>query len=1040
MKKYIYTVLISLFGLASYAQLGSWESSIEKTFAEAKELYSKHLYNPAKTRFNEVINSNPPTKHTRVLEESYYHRAMCALFLMNKDAEELLEEFVLLYPASPYEQKAAFIAADYYFNKRSYRKAKEWFNKIDRKDLKGEEKSEYYFKLGYAQLKSGEDENAELSFYTVKEQENNYGASAKYYYAHMAYEKNNYVTALENFEPLLDNESFGPVVPYYLAQIYYKKEDFDKLIEYGEPLLARATQSRKPEIARLLGEAYLTKKDYKQAAKYLEYYRDNGGAMHREENYSLGFSYYKIQQYENAIQAFNKIAGATNDLGQNAYYHLADCYLKTGNKQEALSAFKAATESGENARIKEDAMFNYAKLNYELASPYGNAIKAFQDFLNEYPNTVKKSDANRYLANLYLTTKDYENALEAISNTGLKSNDMQEAYQKVSYFRGVQLFNSVQFKPAFQLFDQSLKFKINPTYTALAHFWKAEILYKEKNYKQSLVELNSFESTPGSYSISEFADARYSKAYCYFMLQDYANAITSFRLYKENKNAQPKKIKDCDLRLGDASFMLSKYGSAVKSYSQYLSYNPTDADYALFQKALCQGLNGQRSEKISTLNKLVTEYPQSKYAVSGKYEQGATYLLMDKNEEALTVFKDFVQSYPQSKHTRRAWLNIGVIYRNTNQNEQAISTFKKVVAEYPATPEAMEAIAFNRLIYSELNRVNEYVEWVEGVGFADIKRASLDSTMYSAAFDFYSAGDCKETMTAMDSYVNKFPDGIFMVPANFYLGECAYKANLDEKAEAALERVINEPRSEFTERSISMLATINYASKDYARALYFYEQLLDFSEETSELAKARIGAMRCAVALDNPQKALKFAEIILTDERLESEIESEARVVRARCYWTLEELSNAHQAYEEVKQKTKGESQAEAAYFISKIQNINSEYDKSNETIFWMIDNLPSYQKWRFKALLVMANNYLNLEDVFQANYTLDFIIEENYDAEIVAEAQALKDQIKQMQEEERNELEKREEQMNEEIIEIDESSEAMEEQEELENEGERKE
>ena len=201
MKKYLLALLLVLFAFVSFAQQSEWESSIQQTFDEAKELYNKQLYNPAKSKFEQVLKSNI-SRHTRWAEESSYYRAMCALFLLNKDAEQLLEEFTLLYPTSPYEQKASFAAADYYFNKRNYKKAEEWFERVDRNSLNGESKAEYYFKLGYSQLMSKQREEAKLSFYQVKDSEAKYGASAKYYYAHIAYEDSNYVTALENFQPL----------------------------------------------------------------------------------------------------------------------------------------------------------------------------------------------------------------------------------------------------------------------------------------------------------------------------------------------------------------------------------------------------------------------------------------------------------------------------------------------------------------------------------------------------------------------------------------------------------------------------------------------------------------------------------------------------------------------------------------------------------------------------------------------------------------------------------------------------------------------
>lgn len=1021
MKKILLALLAVFCVQLAVAQQGEWERSVQKLFDDALFLYEKRLFNPARTKFEEVLNSGI-TPHTRLAEESSYYRAMCALYLYNKDAEALLDDFVLSYPASPLEHKAALNAADYYFNKRSYSKAKEWYDKVDKRSLKGEAKSEYWFKKGYCLYMTNEKENAKLSFQSVKDEPGHYGPSAKYYYAHMAYEEGNYVTAIQNFQPLLDDPSFGPVVPYYMAQIYYKRQEFDELIKYGEPLLEKATEKRKPEIAKLLGEAYLRKVDYAKSAEYLEFYRDNDGKMTSEDHYSLGFSYYKMGRYVEAIPELNKITGAAADLAQNGYYHLGDCYLKTDNKSDALSAFKAASEQGTNEKIKEDAFFNYAKLNYEMANPYGSAIDAFQGFLTKYPNSVKKEDANRYLANLYLTTKDYENALIAINNTGLDSKDMREAYQKVSYFRAVQLYNATKLDEARKMFAKSLQYPANQTYVALVHYWTAESYYKQENYKAALASISAFETTPGSYNLSEQAEARYTKAYCQLMLEDYASSTSTFRLFVDSKNANPRKKQDAELRLGDAYFMQRKYGQAVTFYTKYLAYNPTDADYALFQKALCQGLDGQRNDKIATLDKLIKQYPQSKFAVDGRYEQGATLLAMDKNAEALDVFQRFVKDYPQSRHTRRAFLNIGLIYRNTDQYDKSLEVFKKIVADYPATPEANEAIGFARLVYAKQNKVDEYVDWVETISFANVKRASLDSSSFSTAFDFYSLANCTEAIKAFNGYLKKFPDGLFATQSSYYLGECAYGEHQDDIAEQALKRVVNEPRSEYTERSIAMLASINYGKPNYQEALNYYEQLLSFSEEIDQLRKARLGAMRCAVKLNVPTKALQYAEIILADERTEPETKSEALLVRARSYWKTEDYNRAHQAYDEIKKKAKGEPQAEACYYISSIQNKRGEFKESNETIFWMIDNLPSYQAWRFKSLLVMADNYYRLDDIFQANYTLDFIIEANYSPEIVAAARQMKEDIRRAQDDAESQRAKQQEQLNETVIEVEET------------------
>ena len=74
--------------------------------------------------------------------------------------------------------------------------------------------------------------------------------------------------------------------------------------------------------------------------------------------------------------------------------------------------------------------------------------------------------------------------------------------------------------------------------------------------------------------------------------------------------------------------------------------------------------------------------------------------------------------------------------------------------------------------------------------------------------------------------------------------------------------------------------------------------------------------------------------------------------------------------------------------------NFEKNYLGSNEEIFWLIDNLPGQAKWRYKALLILAKNYAGLEDNFQAIYTLDFIISENYSEDLTNDALKLKNEI----------------------------------------------
>jgi len=67
----------------------------------------------------------------------------------------------------------------------------------------------------------------------------------------------------------------------------------------------------------------------------------------------LGYTYYQQKDYENAISQFNKIIDGEDFVAQNAYYHLGESYMKTDKKQQALNAFKNASEMDFDKKFKK---------------------------------------------------------------------------------------------------------------------------------------------------------------------------------------------------------------------------------------------------------------------------------------------------------------------------------------------------------------------------------------------------------------------------------------------------------------------------------------------------------------------------------------------------------------------------------------------------------------------------------------------------------------------------------------------------------------
>jgi tetratricopeptide (TPR) repeat protein len=776
--------------------------------------------------------------------------------------------------------------------------------------------------------------------------------------------------------------------------LYYLQGKYEQVISYAPALLDSANTKRGPEIARVLGESYYRLGKYTEAIPLLKKYEKGVGKLPRADQYELGYAFYKVKDYDEAVNYFTGVTNVSDSLVQNAYYHLGDCYLKLNNKQNARNAFSEASKLDFDKSIQEDALYSYAKLCYELAyNPYNEAIKAFQLYIRNYPNSARIDEAYTYLVNVFTTTRNYKGAIEAIEAVKVPTPELKQAHQKVAYFRGVDLFNNAEYAEAIKMFDKATTYRFDKNIIAQAIYWKAESFFRLGKYDQAIEFYVDYMSEPGAIGKMELSDANYNVGYSYYKLKDYNNSNMWFRKFVTFKpQADAKKINDAYNRIGDGYFMSRDFANAADYYDQAYRMKQMNPDYSLLQKGLANGVLKKYPAKISDLQTLISSYPKSVYISQAKFELALTYEKDNQNDLALSSYKKFLDEYPNSGYINSVLSKVGLIYFRKNDDENALVYFDKLITRSPKSDEAKAAINNVKQIYSAKGKVQELESYLASKG-AVIPKGELDSLSFIAGRNHYESGDYKAAISDFNNYIAKFPDGFYILPATAMKADADDREGNTDAALAGYSYVLGKNKSEYTEQSLYRGAEISYKKQNYAQSMDWFKQLEQLAADPKTLSASRIGLMRSNYQLKNYQEAIDYAGKVLSLENPSKELKNEAHYYIAQSYMAMQKYDDAFAEFKALSNTAKNEMGAEAGYNVAYIYYLKNEYKQSQKAIFDFIGE-SDYEYWASKAFILLADTYVALKDNFQAKTTLKTVIGDSKTPELIKTAQEKLDKI----------------------------------------------
>jgi TolA-binding protein len=514
--------------------------------------------------------------------------------------------------------------------------------------------------------------------------------------------------------------------------------------------------------------------------------------------------------------------------------------------------------------LKMYAEFYYGFCSYKLKKP--NTERLFLNFINNYHETNLRSKAHFYLGNHYFENNKTKEAIEQYEKLNVmdlekserieyrfnlgyayfKRKDFDSAkpmfkeiknvqgkfFEPANYYYGFISFYEEDYREAeasFELLkDSKLYGKVVPYYLTQIYFMRGDF-QKVINYTAPLL------SDP---ELENYEEVSHIAGQAYFELQQYKEAVPLLKRYID----QAKQVSSEEMyQLAYAQYKIQDYTNAIKSFKQLNIVEDSLGQSAMYALADCYLKTGnkpmardafQKAARLS-FDKIIEEVASFMYAKLS--------LELDFTNIAINALIAFIDKYPNSIYKTEATELLSTSLLVTRNYAKAIEILEKANVQTPTAARTYQAVTLYRAV--ELFNDMKYDEALVLVN-KSLQR-NLDSDIYALAMFLkgnilfekqnYAAAitefaKFKQTnvknISAME-WATKDIANYYIAYSNFKLKNYAEASTYFEETIQALQKTTNEREKRILRDAYLRNADCLFMTRNYTRALRHYDEVIN---------------------------------------------------------------------------------------------------------------------------------------------------------------------------------------------------------------------
>ncbi|MDX2286339.1 MAG: tetratricopeptide repeat protein [Bacteroidia bacterium] len=993
------------------AQLSPYQPHLQ-LYYDALELYEKQKYGAAADlaeRFIQAEHQQRSSEHNDLYANARYLQAMSAYYLERQDAVQVMEHYLLEFSENSKAPLVQFHLGKYFFAKRKYRDAAPpLLEAYQSRGLPQDKADEAVYLVAYSYFMNDNLPLATRFFEVAASRTNPWQEDARYYRSVILYQQKDYPNAYTAFKELEKSPKYGKEIKVYLANTLLKLKRYDELYVLAEEFIATASrpQGKESQVFYVVANASFERNDYPRTIEYYQQFVKARGKMSRPDQFRQGYAHYKLRQYREAIPLLEQAAAGSDSLTQVSSYYLGFSYLEERNPNNARLAFQKASSAGgakADPAITEDALFQYAKVCFDTDA-YNEALQALTAFTERYPRSPNLPEAQAMIGEAYVYNRDYPRSIKYFESIARNTPRLRKAYQEVCYYYGLELFERPDYVQAAGFLQKAVDNAHDPNLALSAQHWIGESLFRRGAFREAANAYNAFLRMPGAQANEFFARTYYGLGWAQFKQKNYAAAQQHFDEFIARRRQNPQEnnlLVDAYLRAGDCSFLQRNYTKANSYYRQALDVRYVQQDYALYQLGESAYRQGQYQNSVQHFDNLVRSYRDSELrdnALDRISEIYATWIKDDRR--AIDYATMLVSEYPRSPLAADAYNRIGLSAFNSNDTDGAVRAFRKVLSDYSSDSKNTQIALDNLrslLSEDEFDRVLKDYR-----GRNPQMNNDLARLVFSTGKDRFFSGNYPSAIEQFSTYIRDYKNGPDYFEALIYRGRAYRQTGQLDKAAADYRLVYETPTNNaFTGTALLEAAEIKYEQQDYQTSLQLYQQLEQVAGKLQNRVQAWFGIASNFKALKNYVRAQQTLALIADNPEVEVYSRTQAMVQIGYCQYLAGNLETALATFTAVENEYKNAFGAESQYMKAQIlldqgraikkrgdaAGANGKFEAVKEATLYQANNYPTFNYWKAKTFLVVADAYYEQGNAFQAQGTLESLTAESRFPDVQAEA-----------------------------------------------------